>query len=147
PLGYLLENRFIRAALASAVMDAGIEVLAPARVETVETLPGSVRVTLADGRMLAAPVIVGAEGRGSVVRKQAGIGVVGWNYPQTGVVATVRMERPHEGVAHEYFLPGGPFAILPLTDNRANLVWTEAGGRGPALKAVRPEVFHAHLMR
>ncbi|MGE5501753.1 MAG: UbiH/UbiF/VisC/COQ6 family ubiquinone biosynthesis hydroxylase [Ignavibacteriales bacterium] len=147
PLGYMLENRHTRSALAQAVTDAGIEVLAPARVEAVEALPGSVKVMLGDGRVLTAPVIVGAEGRGSVVRREAKIGVVGWDYPQTGVVATVRMERPHEGVAHEYFLPGGPFAILPLTDNRASLVWTEKRGRGEALKAARPEAFHAHLMR
>jgi 2-octaprenyl-6-methoxyphenol hydroxylase len=147
PLGYMLENRHIRSGLARTVTEAGIEVLAPARVESVEALPGSVKVTLADGRALTAPVIIGAEGRGSVVRRQAGIGVVGWDYPQTGVVATVRMAEPHEGVAHEYFLPGGPFAILPLTENRASLVWTENRGRAEALKSARPEAFHAHLMR
>ncbi|HYG26891.1 MAG TPA: UbiH/UbiF/VisC/COQ6 family ubiquinone biosynthesis hydroxylase [Caulobacteraceae bacterium] len=147
PLGYMLENRHIRSALAQAVTEAGIQVLAPLRVERVEALGGSVRVSLSDGQVLSAPVIVGAEGRGSVVRKQAGIGVVGWDYPQSGVVATVRMERPHEGVAHEYFLPGGPFAILPLTEGRASLVWTESRSRGEALKSARPEIFHAHLTR
>ncbi len=147
PLGYLLENRHIRAALAKAVIDAGIEVLAPARVAGATFGPREAVVTLADGRTLSAPVAVGAEGRGSVIRTEAGIGAVGWNYPQTGVVATVRLERPHEGVAHEYFLPGGPFAILPLTDNRASLVWTESHSRGSALKSARPEIFHAHLQR
>ena len=147
PLGYLLENRHIRAALAGAVMDAGIEVLAPAKVARATFGPREAVVTLADGRELRATVAVGAEGRGSVIRTEAGIGAVGWDYPQTGVVATVRLERPHEGVAHEYFLPGGPFAILPLTDNRASLVWTESRARGAALKAARPEVFHTHLMR
>jgi 2-octaprenyl-6-methoxyphenol hydroxylase len=147
PLGYLLENRHIRAALAQGVMDAGIEVLAPARVAKATFGPREAVVALADGRELHAPVAVGAEGRGSVIRTEAGIGAVGWDYPQTGVVATVRMTRPHEGVAHEYFLPGGPFAILPLTDNRASLVWTESRARGAALKSARPEIFHAHLMR
>ena len=147
PLGYLLENRHIRAALAKAVMDAGIAVLAPAKVARAAFEPREAAVTLADGRELRAPVAVGAEGRGSVIRTEAGIGAVGWDYPQTGVVATVRLERPHEGVAHEYFLPGGPFAILPLTDNRASLVWTESRSRGEALKSARPEIFHAHLQR
>ena len=147
PLGYLVENRHIRAGLAAAVQAEGIEVVAPVRVTGCEFTPRAARVTLADGRVLTAPVVVGAEGRGAVVREAAGIGVIGWPYPQTGVVATVRMERPHEGVAHEYFLPGGPFAILPLTDNRANLVWTEATARAAALKSARPEVFQAHLER
>jgi 2-octaprenyl-6-methoxyphenol hydroxylase len=147
PLGYLIENRHIRAALAQAVIAAGIEVLAPARVASAAFGPREAVVTLADGRILRAPVAVGAEGRGSVIRAEAGIGAVGWDYPQTGVVATVRLAHPHEGVAHEYFLPGGPFAILPLTDDRASLVWTESRGRGAALKAARPEIFHAHLQR
>jgi 2-octaprenyl-6-methoxyphenol hydroxylase len=147
PLGYLLENRHVRAALARAVMDAGIEVLAPARVASAAFGPREAVVTLADGRTLRAPVAVGAEGRGSVIRTAAGIGAIGWDYKQTGVVATVRLEKPHQGVAHEYFLPGGPFAILPLTGNRASLVWTESLSRGAALKAARPEVFHAHLRR
>jgi 2-octaprenyl-6-methoxyphenol hydroxylase len=147
PLGYLLENRHTRAALAAAVVAAGIEVLAPARVASAEFGPRAARVTLADGRVLSAPLMVGAEGRGSVIREAAGIGSLGWDYRQTGVVATVRLERPHGGVAHEYFLPGGPFAILPLTDNRASLVWTESNARGEALKAARPQVFQAHLER
>jgi 2-octaprenyl-6-methoxyphenol hydroxylase len=147
PLGYLLENRHIRAALAQAVIAAGITVLAPAKVAKASFGPREALVTLGDGRTLSAPVAVGAEGRGSVIRTEAGIGAVGWDYPQTGVVATVRMEEAHEGVAHEYFLPGGPFAILPLTDNRASLVWTESRARGSALKSARPEIFHAHLVR
>ncbi|WP_397398887.1 UbiH/UbiF/VisC/COQ6 family ubiquinone biosynthesis hydroxylase [Phenylobacterium sp.] len=147
PLGYLLENRHIRAVLAGAVKRAGIEVMAPARVIRADVTAREATVTLQDGRVLTAPLVVGAEGRGSVIRSAAGIGAVGWDYPQTGVVATVRMERPHGGVAHEYFLPGGPFAILPLTDNRASLVWTESSARGEALKAARPEVFQAHLAR
>lgn len=147
PLGYLLENRHIRAALAAAIRDAGVAVLAPARVVEARFDGPAARVTLADGRVLSAPLVVGAEGRGSVIREAAGIGVVGWDYGQTGVVATVKMERGHAGVAHEYFLPGGPFAILPLTGDRASLVWTESTARGAALKSARPEVFQAHLER
>ncbi len=144
PLGYLLENRHIRAALAQAVIAAGIEVLAPARVASAAFGPREAAVTLADGRVLTAPLAVGAEGRGSVIRREAQIGAIGWDYPQTGVVATVRLDRPHEGVAHEFFLPGGPFAILPLTGDRASLVWTESTGArrgaegGPAGGLPRP---------
>jgi 2-octaprenyl-6-methoxyphenol hydroxylase len=143
----MLENRHIRAALAQAVQAAGIEVLAPARVEAAVFGPREAVVTLADGRTLNAPLVVGAEGRGSVIRQAAGVGAIGWDYRQTGVVATVKLDRPHQGVAHEFFLPSGPFAILPLTDDRASLVWTESPARAAALKAAREEVFHAHLQR
>jgi 2-octaprenyl-6-methoxyphenol hydroxylase len=147
PLGYMLENRHIRAGLARAVAQAGIAVRAPARVMKVETLVGRARVTLDDGSVLAAPLVVGADGRGSLVRREAGIGTIGWNYGHAAVVATVGLEHDHQGVAHEHFLASGPFAILPLTDRRASLVWTESAARGAALKAARPEVFAAHLVR
>lgn len=147
PLGYMIENRHIRAALASKVTAAGLEVLAPAAVQAVDHTPFAAEVRLADGRVLRAPLVVGAEGRGSRVREAAGIGVQGWAYGQSGVVATVRLSAPHGNVAHEYFLPDGPFAILPLTDQRANLVWTETTRRGEALRAASDEAFMAHLAR
>ncbi|HEY1752238.1 MAG TPA: UbiH/UbiF/VisC/COQ6 family ubiquinone biosynthesis hydroxylase [Caulobacteraceae bacterium] len=147
PLGYMLENRIIRASLAQAVTRAGLTVLAPARVVSMEFGPAAVDVTLDDGRRLVAPLIVGAEGRGSVTREAAGIETMGWSYGQSGVVATVALEQDHQGVAHEYFLPSGPFAILPLTERRASLVWTEPTRRGEALRGARDEVFHAHLRR
>ncbi len=147
PLGYLIENRHIRAALAQQVKAAKIKVLAPARVAGLEIRPDGVTARLEDGRTIAAPLVIGSDGRGSMVRREAGIGVVGWPYREVGVVATIRLSRPHGGVAHEHFLPSGPFAILPLTEDRASLVWTEKAARGQALKAARPEVFHAHLNR
>ena len=147
PLGYLVENRQIRAALSQAVLARAIPVIAPMAAQGLAVEPGAAKLTLSDGRVLSAPLAVSAEGRSSVLRKAAGIGVIGWGYGQSGVVATVRMERPHEGVAHEYFLPSGPFAILPLTDNRASLVWTESTARAEALRVASPEAFHAHLMR
>ena len=147
PLGYLIENRRIRQALAQAVTEKQIPVIAPMAAKNLDVAPDGARLTLADGRVLSAPLAVSAEGRGSVLRRAAGIGEIGWGYGQSGVVATVRMEKPHEGVAHEYFLPSGPFAILPLTDNRASLVWTESTARGEALREASPEAFHAHLMR
>ena len=147
PLGYLIENRQIRAALAQTVIDKGITVLAPAAAKALDVTPAGATLTLADGRSLSAPLVVSAEGRNGILRKAAGIGDIGWSYGQSGVVATVRMEHPHQGVAHEYFLPSGPFAILPLTDNRASLVWTESTERAEALRNASPEAFHSHLMR
>ena len=128
PLGYLIENRHIRAALAAQIEAMGIEVLSPAEVGAVEQ-GGVARVTLVDGRELSAALIVGADGRNSRSRREAGIDVTGWSYPQVGVVATVELARDHDGVAYEHFLPSGPFAVLPLTGGRASLVWTESTAR------------------
>jgi len=147
PLGYLVENRRIRLALSEAVTAAGIEVRAPASVVKVKVDAALSRVTLADGAVIEAPLVVAAEGRASTVRKAAGIETVGWGYEQSGVVATVSLGRDHGNVAHEYFLPSGPFAILPLTGRRASLVWTESTRRGEALQAASDEAFLSHLMR
>lgn len=147
PLGYMVENRRIRTALAEAVTSAGIEVRAPASVAAVEAGPARTVVTLADGAKLEAPLVVGAEGRGSLVRQSAGIDTVGWGYGQSGVVATVSLGRDHGNVAHEFFLPAGPFAILPLTEQRASLVWTETSRRAEALKAASDAAFQSHLLR
>ncbi len=147
PLGYMVENRHIRSGLARAVTDAGINVLSPARVSAIEVQAGGARAILADGRVLSAPLIVGCDGRNSQVRAAAGIGVVGWPYAEHGVVATVDLERPHNGVAYEHFLPAGPFAVLPLTGNRASLVWTEQAHRAKALMGMSPEAFGSVLNR
>jgi 2-octaprenyl-6-methoxyphenol hydroxylase len=147
PLGYMIENRRIRAALSHAVTAAGIEVLAPASVADARFEAASATARLADGREITAPLLIGAEGRGSPLRRIAGIGTLGWGYGQSGVVATVTLEKPHGGVAHEYFLPSGPFAILPLSENRASLVWSEKTLAADALRAARPEVLLSLLKR
>jgi len=147
PLGYMVENRRIRAALAEAVVAAGIELRAPAAVASVEAGLATTTVTLADGSRLEAPLMVGAEGRGSRVRQAAGIDTVGWSHGQSGVLATASLGGDHGNVAHEHFLPSGPFAILPLTEQRASLVWTETTRRAEALKGAPDAAFQSHLMR
>jgi len=147
PLGYLIENRHIRAALAQAVLASSVQVIAPGKAAQISREAGGVTVTLEDGRRIKGSLLVGADGKASKVRQDAGIGTAGWNYGETGVVATVRIDRDHEGVAYEHFLPGGPFAILPLTGRRASLVWTEKKARGAALMRASPEMFGAHLRR
>lgn len=147
PLGWMVENRHLRAALAAALETAGVTVFAPAAVAGVEPGPRVAAVRLADGRDLTAPLVVGAEGRASAVRQTAGIGVMGWTYRQSGLVATVALERPHDGTAWQHFMPSGPLAVLPLTGDRASLVWTEEPMRARALAEGSPDAFEAHLAR
>jgi 2-octaprenyl-6-methoxyphenol hydroxylase len=147
PLGWLIENRHIRAGLAETVQSAGVTVLAPAKVARTTSEGTVARVELEDGRVLTAPLVVGVDGRESRVRRDMRIGALGWGYGHVGVVATVTLEHDHRGVAYEHFLPTGPFAILPLTGRRASLVWTDTAPKGAALKAARQEVFEAYLRR
>lgn len=147
PLGYMVENRRIRQALAEAVETSDIRLIAPGRVTAIEAGPGRTTVTLDDGSAIEAALVVGADGRDSFVRRSAGIDTLGWSYGQSGVVATVRMAEGHGNVAHEFFLPSGPFAILPLTDDRASLVWTETTRRAEALGDASDAAFLSHLRR
>ena len=93
-------------------------------------------IRLADGSTLRAELIAAADGKNSPLREAAGIETVSWSYPQIGLVATVRHAKPHRGVAVEHFLPAGPFAILPMTDNRSSIVWTERADLAPKLLAL-----------
>jgi 2-octaprenyl-6-methoxyphenol hydroxylase len=153
PLGYMVENRVLRVALyARAAELPGVRLLAPVAVAAVDRgRPGIAlgrgTVELADGRKIAAPIVIGADGRNSGLREAAAIRCVSHDYRQIGIVCTVRHELPHRGVAVERFLPSGPFAILPLTENRASLVWTEAAATAPALLALPPAAFAAELGR
>jgi 2-octaprenyl-6-methoxyphenol hydroxylase len=147
-LGHIAENRHIRLALQeAAAATPGLELIAPSAVKSVTVEDGRASAILADGPAIAAPLVIAADGRDSPLREQMGIGKVGWSYPQTGIVATVEHERPHNGVAYEHFLPAGPFAILPLPGNRSSLVWTETKARAPGLLALDEAGFNTELAR
>lgn len=155
PLGYIVENRAIRSALNACVARAErLTVLAPAAVARL-ALPrdaGPVRFSLDDGTQISARLLIGADGRGSAVRAAAGIRTTEWAYPQSGIVCTVGHERPHNGLAHEHFLPSGPFAMLPMVDGpdgqpRSSLVWTERRALVPAMMALDDAAFGHELER
>ena len=146
PLGLMLEARHVRRALDTAVKARpSIQMIQPMSVSALKRDPAGVTVNLADGRSLRAPLLVGADGRRSFVRGAVGVRTIGWDYPVTAIVATIAHEKPHEGVAHEYFLPNGPFAILPLKGERANIVWAEPRAAAEALLAMNEEDFLSEL--
>jgi len=147
-LGAIVENRHIRAALAArAAGEKNLTLIAPAAVKDVTVSGGGVIATLGNGEQVAASLAIAADGRISPLRDAQGIKTIGWSYPQTGIVATVEHERPHNGVAYEHFLPAGPFAILPMTGNRSSLVWTEEKNKAPGLLALDEVRFNAELAR
>jgi 2-octaprenyl-6-methoxyphenol hydroxylase len=146
PLGWMAENRHSRLALIETMLDRpNILSVAPVRADRYETRTGGIDLILEDGRRLSGRLLVACDGKFSRIRNQAGIRTAGWNYGQKGVVATVKHEKPHNGVAYEYFLPSGPFAILPLPDNRSSLVWTEPYAVADALKDMDDDAFQDAL--
>ncbi len=126
PFGYIVENRIMRRALLDRAAELEhLRLHVPEDVARIDRDFAGATVELAGGKCIAASLVVAADGRESTVRRTAGIEVARIAYPQTAIVCTVRHARPHCGVAVELFLPSGPFAMLPLTGRRTNVVWTE----------------------
>ena len=137
PMGHIVEDRFLRRALIAAAEAAPeVEHRADARVVAQEVEPGQVTVTLADGERLGGNLLVGCDGRASGVAERAGIRRRGWGYGQSALVCAIAHERPHGGTAHQFFMPEGPLAILPLPGSRSSMVWTEATDRAAAIQAL-----------
>jgi 2-octaprenyl-6-methoxyphenol hydroxylase len=146
PMGHMVEDRHLRAALdAQLSQEPRVAILQGHAVVAQEVGAGSVAVTLADGRRIEGRVLIGADGRQSGTARRAGIGRAEKRYGQTAVTCTVRHEKPHRGTAFQLFLPSGPLAILPLTGNRASVVWSERDERAKALMAMDDAGFLAAL--
>jgi len=151
PLGIMVENRLLRQALQQAAAQAAnIAILAPAEAREVARDRHGVRAALADGRLVTASLLVGAEGRASPTRELAGIEVARWTYDHAAIVTTVRHQHPHDHVAYEIFYPEGPFAILPMLDDeegrhRSAIVWSVARADGPAYAELPPRAFAAEV--
>lgn len=148
PLGYMFENRRLRQALLQAAHAApGLHLFAPDRLATWHRGTGRVDAVLASGVKLTAPLLVAADGRRSALRDEVGIRTATWAYRQHGIVTTVAHEQPHGDIAHERFLPDGPFAILPLQGNRSSIVWTVREEDGPALMQLSDRAFFAEVRK
>jgi len=146
PFAHMVENRRLIDELVRRAEAEGVDLRATA-VTAFAARPDGVSVTLGDGSVIEAGLLVAADGARSKLRERAGIATHGWDYDQSGIVVTVGHERDHEGRAEEHFLPAGPFAILPLRGNRSSLVWTEKRRDAERIVALPEEDFHAELER
>lgn len=153
PLGHIVENwRLWNAAYRHATALDGVTYLAPATLENLERDAYGTRARLNDGSTISAPLVLACDGRNSRLRQDAGIATATWDYRQTAIVLTVAHEIPHINIAHERFLPAGPFAILPLQDDaqgrhRSSIVWTERKDLAPALLDLSDTRFAEELDR
>src|SRR5437764_9098257 len=146
PFAHMVENRHLIDALVKRAEADGIDLRATA-VATCDSRPDGIDVSLADGGVIQASLLVASDGARSKLRERAGIATHGWEYDQSGIVVTVGHERDHEGRAEEHFLPAGPFAILPLSGKRSSLVWTERRSEAARIVALSDDDFHAELER
>jgi 2-octaprenyl-6-methoxyphenol hydroxylase len=146
PLGWIAENRHIREALLARLAELSeVELAAPASVARLERDGPAAKVELADGRLFRAPLVAVAEGKESPTRTLAGIGAQRWQYGQTGIVCTLRHERPHLGCAVERFFPDGPLARLPMQGRRVSIVWALADSLANAVVRLDDREFLGEL--
>ena len=135
-MGHMIEDRFLRRALLAAMEAEPLVTHMPGAKVIAQDTTAAAQVTLDDGRVLSGRLLVGADGRRSGTAERAGIRRTGWDYGQTALVCAIAHERPHDGIAHQFFMPGGPLAILPLPGNRSSIVWSERTARAAEIAAM-----------
>jgi 2-octaprenyl-6-methoxyphenol hydroxylase len=148
PLGHIVENRLLRGALlrrAEQLAGPGLVVAAPAEILRLDCRDPFARLQLRGEGALTGALVAAAEGRSSPTRAAQGIEVLRWDYGQTGIVATIAHERPHQGLAVERFFPDGPFAILPMTGRRSSIVWAAQNRLSRELIGLADDDFMAEL--
>ena len=145
PFAQIVMAEALNSALEALARARGI-VLLPARVAATELHKGHVMATLSSGETLKCRLIAAADGARSQLRTAAALGWIAHDYAQSGIVATILHQRPHQGRAIEHFMPGGPFAILPLPDDaagqhRSSIVWSEPRENVAVLLSMQAEDF------
>lgn len=137
PMGYMVEDRFLSRALNEAVAAHPNVTLVDGQTVTAQEVgPASVTLTLASGKALTGRMVVGCDGRASGTCARAGIKRLGRDYGQTSLVCAIDHELPHHGVAHQFFMPPGPLAILPLPGRQSSIVWTESHAEAARIHAL-----------
>ena len=146
PASFILPAEILRKELDARAGDLGLPVVRTGTIRSIEASLGSVAIGCADGRQLDSLLLVAADGRRSPARDLAGIKTVGWTYPQTAIVTTVKHSQDHRGIATQHFLEAGPFAILPLAGGyRSSLVWSEERQAAARIMALGDAQFLAEL--
>ncbi len=137
PMGYMVQDRFLRRALLDAMNRTnGVTHISGQTVTNQVVTSSGANVTLSSGKVVHGALIVGADGRSSGTASRAGIKRSGWGYDQTALVCAIAHEKPHHGIAHQFFMPPGPLAILPLPGNVSSIVWSETAKNAAAFSAL-----------
>jgi len=136
PFAFMVPNNTTMKALLKLVKGK-VSFFSKAEIKTFESDNFSAKLILKSGELLQAPLIIGADGAKSMMRQIANISTIGHEYGQSGVVTTISHEKPHFNTAYEHFRPNGPFASLPLPNNRSSLVWSEKTAQAEILRDMK----------
>lgn len=144
-LGYVAEHRVLITALQDLLQTcSNVDRFCPAKVVKTEHQSNDVVLDVmlnGEVQQIRSRLVVAADGSRSPLRQQAGIKTLGWQYWQACVVATLKLDAPHNNTAYEWFWKTGPSGILPLPDNRCRIVWTAPRAEAEALLALDDRAF------
>jgi 2-octaprenyl-6-methoxyphenol hydroxylase len=121
--GYNIENRHLAAALEARAAELPALGRIDAAAESIDVSDTGAAIRVADGRGVHARLVIGADGRNSLCRAAAGIGLHSRRYPQTALTFTLAHARPHQEISTEFHTESGPFTLVPLPGRRSSLVW------------------------
>lgn len=146
-LGHIVENDIIQQALwEKAQRCADITLLAPVEMQQVAWGENDAFLTLKDGTMLSARLVVGADGARSWLRQQADIPLASWDYRHHALVATIRTAEPHDAVARQVFHGDGVLAFLPLSDPYlCSIVWSLSPDEAQRMREADEDIFNQAL--
>ena len=147
-LGYVVESRVLGQALHQALTQSSLELIAPAQVIDLTQEADQVSLHIkrqAASEFITARLVVIADGSRSALREKLGIKVRERDYEQSAVIANVTTEQPHLNQAYERFTPNGPLALLPMTQGRYSLVWTQRKTAADAILALNEADFLQQL--
>lgn len=146
PMGHILENRHIRIALLERARKLeSLDIFDGQQIDSIAYQDEFVEIEIGSGQRLSASLLLAADGKFSQWRDWAGIAVTERDYGQTAMVATIAHSEPHHGLALERFFPDGPFAVLPMQDQRASLVWVEPTALAQAILRLPEAEWMAYL--
>jgi len=140
PMGFMVEDRHLRPVLLTKAEEV-VQTRNAITVTGQSVDPNGMTLSLSNGNMIRARVVIGCDGKTSGTAARSGIRRWGWDYGQTSLVCAIRHERPNDGIAHQFFMPEGPLAILPLKDNRSSIVWTERTDRAKSISEGSDETY------
>ncbi len=152
PFGWIIEARALRIAINRQIHNnSNILLHAPAEVTVTRTAENAT-IAVKNGPTYTASLVIAADGRNSRLRTQAGIPVTKIPYRQSAVVCAIAHAKPHHGVALEHFLPGGPFAQLPMSptdhhDNISAIVFTDSTAIADRLAQLPDDQFTSQVAK
>lgn len=147
PMSRMIEDRHLRKSLSLAIKKCNKIKSLTAQIEDV-ILDGMVAsATDTNNNVYCSRMIVGCDGKDSIVSQAANIRYSQYDYRQSAIVCAVKHKLPHNGEAHQFFMPSGPLAILPLQGEKSSLVWTLDQKSASRIFALNDKEFLTELKR